>query len=93
MYACILSFYMVGNFILKDLVIFFCLNAVYWGDQISVFLVIKVSDISIKKQISDKDTMFTSSRYFSGFLSLRLIDIKSTKNANVKDDYIKDADV
>ena len=45
-----MSFYIVGNFISIDLVISFCLNAMYWGGGAFASLLIDVSNVFIEKK-------------------------------------------
>lgn len=52
-------------------------------------MLVKALDFLIQKQISNKDTILTSSKYFAGFLWLYSIDIKNMKSAKIRNNYIK----
>lgn len=93
MYAYVIFFYIIGNFILGNLIIFFCLDAIYQGGQVFVFLLINISNISIKKQISNRNIILTSFKYFLDLLQLLSIDAKSAKGANVEDNCIENISV
>ena len=84
---------MVGDFVSADLVIPFCLDAMYWGGWASASLLVNVSDVSIEKQMSDGDTMLTGSECFPGLPWPLLTDAKGAKGADVGDDRIGGADV
>ena len=76
-----------------DLIISFCLDAMYWDGWASASLLVNVSDVSIEKQMSDGNTMLTDSKCFPGLPWLLLTDAKSAKAANIGDDCIGGADV
>ena len=62
--------------------IFFSLDAVYWADSKSAFL-IKISDLSIRKQISDETAMLAYFKYFLSYLRLYLTKTKEAKAADI----------
>ena len=88
-----MSFCIVGNFVSADLVISFCLDAIYWGGWAFVSLLANISDLSIKKQMFDRDTMLTSSKCFPGLPWPLSTDAKSAKGADIGDDWIGGADI
>ena len=88
-----MSFCMVGDFVSADLVIPFCLDAMYWGGWASASLLVNVSDVSIEKQMSDGDTMLTGSECFPGLPWPLSTDSKGAKDADVGDDCIRGVDV
>ena len=53
------------TFFSSSLAIFYCLDAVYLASGASAFL-IKISDLSIRKQISDEVAILACSGYFLG---------------------------
>lgn len=70
--------------------IFFCLNVMYWVDDVSVFLIYK-STLFIKKKIFIKATLLTYFRYFLDYLQFCLIKARKAKVAkdNLAKYYIK----
>ena len=84
---------MVGNYVSADLVIHFCLDAMYWGGWASASLLVNVSDVSIEKQMSDGDTMLIGSECFPGLPWPLLTDAKGAKGADIGDDCIGGANV
>ena len=88
-----MSFYMVGHFVLGDLIISFCLDAMYWDDWAFASLLVNVLDVSIKKQMSNGNTMLTGSGCFPDLPWPLSTDAKGAKGADVGDDCIGGANV
>ena len=84
---------MVGDFVLGDLIISFCLDAIYWGGWAFASLLINISDVFIKKQMFDEDTILTGSECFPGLPWAFSTNVKGAKGADIGDDCIGDTDV
>lgn len=88
-----MSFCKIDNFVLYNLVIFFYLNLVYQDSWASVFLLLNISDVFLKKKISDGNRMLTGFECFPDLLQPLSIDAKSPKDVVVKNNHIKNVDV
>ena len=86
-------FYIVSNFVSADLVIFFCLDAIYWGGWAFASLPANILDISIEKQMFDRNIILTGSECFPGLPWPFSTDAKSAKDTNIGDNWIKGANV
>lgn len=64
-YTCVMSRCIVGNFVLSNPAIFFCLDILYWGGWSSTSLFVH---LSIRKQLSDRDAILICSECFSSCL-------------------------
>lgn len=86
MYACVMSQCILGKFVSSDPAIFLYFDAVYWGSWSTAFLFIH---LSIKKEVSNGDVMWTCFCCFLGCLQSHLTDNGGAKGANIGGSYVE----
>ena len=88
-----MSFCIVDNFVLANLVMLFCLDIMYCNSWVSASLLINVSNMSIEKQIPDRNIMLTGSKCFLDLVWPLSTDAKGVKSADIGNDCIGGADI